>query len=616
MRKLLAPFIGIAICGVLAAFSVRPELVAAAGSPGTELRFSPVNLNESRHTDGVGLRDVNPQFANIAGWISSVGASVGAADLDASGLSDEYCAVDPRDDSVTVGAVPGSQSDYPTQQLTPPTEGPAPSAPMGCMPTDLDSDGYQDVMVYYWGRSPVLFYGDGRGFTSEELVFPAQLWNSTTANVADFDGDGRPDVLVGNYFPDGARVLDPDAKHDSRMEMQEGLALARNGGSNRLYTSGEQRGQWQDHSDAIPKDASVGWTLAFGGQDLTGDLLPELYVAQDFGPDQLLVNRSVPGRPAFENVRAPRTMTQAKSSNLGHDSFKGMGVAFPYLEGSDHPSIAVSNITQPFGLQESNFLYRPQGNPGPGLLAGEANYQQVSEPYGMSRSGWAWDIRAADFNNDGTDELLQATGFVTGEKNRWPQLQELAMTNDTLVPKSKAWFNAEPGDDLSGDNRNKLFCLQPGDKYQDCAPAAGIDNPNPTRAYATLDYDGDARTDVLEANQWAASRVLRNTADVPSGLMIHPTLKSKKGGKPVAALGAKVTVKDGDSTRVQQMYPANGHTGVSSTELVFPALKQPGEAHVQWRDTSGTFHTAVVPVQQTDGHVELTLTDAGEASIR
>lgn len=616
MKKLLTPLIGAVICGVLAVLSVRPELMASPGAVGSELRFSPANLNEKRPNDGVGLRQVNPQFQNIAGWISAVGASVGAADLDSSGLSDEYCAVDPRDDTVTVGPVPGSSSNYPVQQLSPPSPGPAPSAPMGCTPSDLDADGFQDVLVYYWGRSPVIFYGDGKKFSSEELVFPAQLWNSTTANVADFDGDGRVDVMVGNYFPDGARVLDPRAENDSRMEMQDGLALARNAGENRLYISGAERGEWSDHSDAIPKHSTKGWTLAFGAQDLTGEGLPEIYVAQDFGPDQLLVNHSVPGRPEFEDAEAPRTMTQAKSSNLGHDSFKGMGVAFPYLGGSKHPSIAVSNITQPFGLQESNFLFQPQGDPGPQLLAGQANYKQVSERFGMSRSGWAWDIRSADFNNDGNDELLQATGFVRGEKDRWPQLQELAMTNDTLVHRSGAWFNARPGDDLSGDNRNKLFCLQPDEKYQDCAAISGLDNANPTRAYATLDYDGDARTDVLEANQWAASRVLRNTSAVRPGLIVHPLHVAGPGARPVPAVGAKVTVKHSEGSRVQQLYPANGHTGVSATELVFPALDNPGEVQVQWRDTSGRVHEESLETQETEGHVQLILTNTGEASFK
>ena len=57
-----------------------------------------------------------------------------------------------------------------------------------------------------------------------------------------------------------------------------------------------------------------------------------------------------------------------------------------------------------------------------------------SEPLGLSRSGWGWDAKLADFNNDGTFEALQAVGFVKGKIDRWPELQELAMGNDELLP--------------------------------------------------------------------------------------------------------------------------------------------------------------------------------------
>ena len=30
-------------------------------------------------------------------------------------------------------------------------------APMGCLPLDANEDGLMDIVVYYWGRSPVVF---------------------------------------------------------------------------------------------------------------------------------------------------------------------------------------------------------------------------------------------------------------------------------------------------------------------------------------------------------------------------------------------------------------------------------------------------------------------------
>ncbi len=77
---------------------------------------------------------------------------------------------------------------------------------------------------------------------------------------------------------------------------------------------------------------------------------------------------------------------------------------------------------------------------------GIAPYIDRSEPLGLSRSAWSWDAKLDDFDNDGLPEALQATGFVKGEINRWPELQELALGNDELLHKPQSWLRVQPGD--------------------------------------------------------------------------------------------------------------------------------------------------------------------------
>ena len=52
---------------------------------------------------------------------------------------------------------------YPAVQLLPDRACPTTRtmAPMGCVPADVNSDGAGDVIVFYWGRSPVLFLNQG-----------------------------------------------------------------------------------------------------------------------------------------------------------------------------------------------------------------------------------------------------------------------------------------------------------------------------------------------------------------------------------------------------------------------------------------------------------------------
>ena len=48
-----------------------------------------------------------------------------------------------------------------------------------------------------------------------------------------------------------------------------------------------RRVTYEEVRDALPAGVGGGWGLAVGACDLDGDLLPELYVAHDFGPDRL-----------------------------------------------------------------------------------------------------------------------------------------------------------------------------------------------------------------------------------------------------------------------------------------------------------------------------------------
>jgi hypothetical protein len=570
------------------------------------------------------IRRTHPSLKHIDAWISAVGAAVALADVDGDGLPNDVVHVDTRTDQVIVAPVPGSYPRYAPFALTPaplPYD-PEVMAPMGCLPGDYNEDGLTDLLVYYWGRSPVIFLRrpgsptsgalSAADFTPCELVTPYQSWFTNALTQADLDGDGHIDLVVGNYFPDDSRIL--DTKATGRATMPHSLSRAFNGGRNRVFRW-EGAGacpaphvRFREVEGVFSDEVACGWTLAVGAADLDGDLLPELYFANDFGPDRLLHNRSEPGHIRFAPLVGERRLTDPRSKVLGRDSFKGMGVDFGDLNGDGWPDIYVSNIAAEYALLESHFLFLSTGRVDR-MRDGIAPYHDASEQLGLARSGWAWEARLADFDNDGVLEALQATGFLKGHTDRWPELQELATSNDDLLSDPRYWPRFGPGDDLSGGDHNRFFVRGRDGRYHDIAREIGFGRPMVSRGIAVADVDGDGLLDFAVANQWGPSYLFRNTSrtrNTSLGLNLRlPPAGSAgaviAGRPPVArsrpAIGAAATVHLRDGRRlVAQVDGGTGHSGKRSPELHFGlgdlAPGTPVRVDLRWRGVDGRVHEA------------------------
>jgi hypothetical protein len=540
------------------------------------------------------VRPVHKSLQHISAWISGVGAGVALNDLDGDGLPNDICYVDVRTDQVIVTPAPGTGARYAAFALD---AGPLyrreTMAPMGCLPGDMNEDGSMDLLVYYWGRTPVAFLHQGAAmntasFRPLEIAPGGERWYTSTATFADLDGDGHLDLVIGNYFDDGARILDANA--GGTEHMQHSMSRAFNAGRDRLLlwqAADAGSVQYCDTPGVLPEEVALGWTLAVGAADLDGDLRPEIYFANDFGPDRLLHNLSTPGHLKFELLEGVKTLGVPASKVLGHDSFKSMGIDFADMNGDGWPDMVVSNIAAPYALEESHFLWMSTGKPA--LMAkGIAPYVDKGEQLGISRSGWAWDARLADFDNDGILEVFQAVGFARGSVNRWPELHEVAMGNDELLSKAEVWHRIQPGDDLCGHLHNPFYVRAADGRYYDVAREMGMDESHLSRGIAIADVDGDGRLDYALANQWEDSLFFRN-ASADAGAFLGLRVR-RENGSPVIGATAVVTLPDGRRMTAQSD-GGSGHSGKRSPDIHFGlgklAADQTLAVEVQWRDAAG-----------------------------
>jgi hypothetical protein len=624
LRRLTPAIAALAVSvGLFFAAQVPPVSATAVDQLAAHYKFTPmpIAMPPGYHPTQT-TRQVNPAYQHLQAWISSVGAGIALADVTGHGRDDGMCIVDTRTDDVIVTYAPTAPA---ADGFTPFVLNAAPlamnsaMAPMGCVPGDFNADGRTDFLVFYWGRSPVVFLARSTAPRPSPAAYrPVELlpgvsangqydgpdWNTNAVAVADFDGTGHPDLFIGNYFPDSA-VLDP--RGINNVQMTSSLSNAKNGGGDYVFrwtggTAGpEPTVSYQKVPQAIPYADATGWTLAAATADLTGSGLPDLYIANDFGPDHLLYNESAPGDIRFAAAIGRRAPTTPKSFVLGQDSFKGMGVDFGDLGGNGKFDMVVSNITTPWGLQESNFAFMNQASSDAqmrqDLARGYAPFAQNAEQLGMAWTGWAWDVKMGDFLNSGNLDVVQTDGFVQGKLNRWAWLQELAMSNDDLLTNPADWPLVEQGDDIAGHQCPAFYAKVPAAGYVNISSQLGLCVPTPTRGLATADTRADGQLDLAIARQWGPPAFYANQSPRLGHYLGLELYRPVAGGRPgqglegagTPAYGTTVRISSPGKTQISQLDGGSGSGGKRSFEAYFGLGSYDGPVTVElsWRDGAG-----------------------------
>ena len=276
-----------------------------------------------------------------------------------------------------------------------------------------------------------------------------------------------------------------------------------------------------------------------------------------------------------------------------------MGVDFGDMNGDGLPDIYVSNMTTPRAGFESQEAFINTGETG-ALARGKAPFVDRSESLGLSRTGWAWEARLADFDNDGVLEALQTVGFMRGTVNRWPEIQELALVNDLMHPHvSLAWPTIRRGDDVSGHQQN-VFFVRDGDHYVNIASAIDFGEDYVSRGIALADVDGDGDLDLAISNLWGPSTFYENQCSNCGGFLglhiVRPAAGAEGQGIVVRdghphlgehvrpAVGTAVRVVRGDGQiLIGQVDGGGGHTGKRSPDVLLGLGTNRGEAEVTLR---------------------------------
>jgi hypothetical protein len=521
---------------------------------------------------------LDPKLEPIMPAVAAYGAAVSVVDFDRDGWQDLY---------VTSSALGGQNALYRNrgdgtfENLAPrlgvaDVNHRATGVSMGAVWGDYDNDGYEDLFLYKWGR-PELFRNDGsRGFTrvTEGLRLPAWI-NANTAVWFDYNRDGWLDLFVGCFYPAGVDLW--NLAH-TRI-MPESFEYAQNGGRNYLFRNGGD-GTFEEVAETAGLTTRR-WTLAAATADVDGDGNPDLFVANDYGINELYLND---GGRRFREI--------GRSANVARTPKSGMNASFGDAFNRGEWTLYVSNISEPGVLIHGNDLWVPTHEPGQ-----EPSYRNLAGAMGVELAGFAFGAQFGDLNNDGWLDLFVTNGFVSGETrdSYWYDYSMVAGGHRNIIADASNW-PAMRGRSLSGYQENRVWLNDGAGRFHDVTRAVGASNPYDGRAVAFADLRNRGVLDAVVANQRGPLLVYENTVTAEHRWIAF-ALEGTQSNR--SAIGAEISLYWAGMEQVQQIEGGSGFAAQNQRRAHFglgPA-SQVDSVVIRW--PSGIVQTIPTPTVNT-----------------
>ena len=449
----------------------------------------------------------------------------------------------------------------------------------GASIADVNGDGWMDIYVCFSGH----IEGDRKDnelyINNGDLTFTeaAATWglnssaNSMQAAFFDYDLDGDLDCYLLN---NNLVVPNPvDFYHRSRSDIdpEGGDELYRNDG---------------DHFTEVTLEAgiyssNVGFGLGVSVSDLNGDMLPDIYVSNDFWERDYLYINQIDG-----------TFSEELDDRMGSTSLNSMGTdiadlnndgAFDIITTDMLPGDNFRNKTMtvfdPYFPADSRYRagYHYQ------LLQnslqvndGRGKFQEIGHLSGVAASDWSWGALIFDFDNDGWKDLFISNGifhdmtsldfidFISDRSNidrvvlergyfDWRDFSEMLASNPLA---NYAFVNGLSNPVMQGIGKLPTF--------DNRAESLGLGDPGFSNGAAYGDLDNDGDLDLVTNNLNMEAFVYRNNS---GNNYLRIILQGE--GKNFAGVGARVRIRHEGMEQQLQHYPVRSYESNVGQALIF-----------------------------------------------
>lgn len=292
---------------------------------------------------------------------------------------------------------------------------------------DFDNDGDVDLFL---GRSleRCRYYRNDDGVFSDrssELVRGNLPYLCSSVSAADYNGDGLLDVYLSTYYlPKSAVGPAFWTKDFLTKEQTEEWKKRRRGDHPVFRLTGPpnvllvNRGGYFEFAEEGKETAL--WLCSFQStwSDYDSDGDPDLFVANDYGPDVILRNDFKDGKRSFTDVTRELAGGEMQGFGMGvtlgdydNDGIRDLFLTYMF-------SKAGSRITKQLPVLEKRMMDGARGNK---LFRGTGKgFELVSglEPPALqvAVTGWSWGGQLGDLDNDGFLDLYVPNGYYTAPK--------------------------------------------------------------------------------------------------------------------------------------------------------------------------------------------------------
>lgn len=481
----------------------------------------------------------------------------------------------------------------------------------GTVFADVNGNGHLDLLITTLDSENVLYLNDGTGrFELQKNSGLGASNGAMTMALADINGNGYPDLYIVNYkkrtardlfpftelstenmvvqdslkppFDDYFTLLDRGELPPDPREIAETDELYFNNGDGTFTKVTDSETHFFDENGA-PEGLHPDWGLAARFQDLNGNGLPDLYVANDFWtPDRIWINQGDGTFRALNKLAIRNSSYSSMAvdfSDINRNGYTDIFVV-EMLSTKHHKRLIQMDSVYPFPLQRGEYKNRPMYNRNSLFLNnGDNTFAEISYYSGLQASEWSWATRFIDVNLDGYEDILVNTGFRLDLQNLDAQMQYVsrAIRQQNSSEESLLIFPELRQQNRAFQNNGDLTFTEVSSQW-------GFTERDISLGMAVADLNNDGYLD-LAISRMDDAGVIYNNKSSNSRIAVR-----LKGIPPnTQAIGAKVELRGGPiDSQTKQVYAGGDYLSGSDHLIVFAAERNHSqhELIIFWPDGS------------------------------